>query len=193
MDNISYGQLGYLVLLGAVLIFWFFVQDRAGLGTKVKALAAWGFIFVGVIAVIGLWDDIRSTVAPQQQVMQGEGRIVLPLQADGHYHARLDVNGTPVSFLVDTGATGTVLSAEDAERIGLAPDTLDYISTAQTANGIVRTAPVTLDNVALGPFTDRNVRAYVNEGALGQSLLGMSYLQRYAKIEIADRQLILTR
>ncbi|SIS92038.1 aspartyl protease family protein [Roseivivax lentus] len=193
MDSISYGQLGYLVLLGAVLVFWFFVQDRAGLGQKVKALAAWGFIFLGTIAVIGLWDDIRGTVAPQQQVMQTEGRIILPRQPDGHYHARLSVNGTPVSFLVDTGATGTILSAEDAARLGMSPDTLDYIGTAQTANGLVRTAPVTLDDVALGPFTDRDVRAYVNEGALGQSLLGMSYLQRYSRIEIADNELILTR
>ncbi len=193
MDSISYGQLGYLVLLGAVLVFWFFVQDRAGLGKKVKALAAWGFIFLGTIAVIGLWGDIRNTVAPQQQVMTEAGRIVLPRQADGHYHARLEVNGTPVSFLVDTGATGTVLSAEDAARVGLSPDNLAFSGTAQTANGLVRTAPVTLETVALGPFTDRNVRAYVNEGALGQSLLGMSYLQRFARIEIADNELILTR
>ena len=36
----DYGQFAYLALLGAVLVFWFFVQDRANLGTKVKALAA---------------------------------------------------------------------------------------------------------------------------------------------------------
>ncbi|MHA6323569.1 retropepsin-like aspartic protease family protein [Roseivivax sp. CAU 1753] len=193
MDSMDYGQFAYLALLGAVLVFWFFVQDRANLGRKFKALAAWGFIFAGVIAVIGLWDDIRGTVAPVQKVMTEAGRIVLPRQPDGHYHARLTINGTPVSFLVDTGATGTVLSRKDAARIGLEAEDLAFIATARTANGQVRTAPVTLDRVALGPFTDRDVRAYVNEGALGQSLLGMSYLQRYSRIEIAGNELILER
>ncbi|WP_093009802.1 retropepsin-like aspartic protease family protein [Roseivivax halotolerans] len=193
MDSMDYGQFAYLALLGAVLVFWFFVQDRANLGQKVKALAAWVFIFLGVIAVVGLWDDIRGTVAPQQQVMSESGRIVLPRQADGHYHARLDVNGVPVSFLVDTGATGTVLSQRDAERVGLEAADLQFTQSAETANGTVRTAPVTLDRVALGPFEDRGVRAYVNEGALNQSLLGMSYLQRFGRIEIADDELVLER
>ncbi|MCE0504598.1 TIGR02281 family clan AA aspartic protease [Roseivivax sp. GX 12232] len=193
MDAMDYGQFAYLALLGAVLVFWFFVQDRANLGTKVKALAAWVFIFLGAIAVIGLWDDIRGTVRPQQSYLAEEARIVLPRQADGHYHARLEVNGTPVSFLVDTGASGTVLGQRDAARLGFAPEELAHTGVAETANGSVRTARVTLDSVALGPFEDQNVPAYVTEGALEQSLLGMSYLQRFGRLEIAGDELILER
>ena len=62
-----------------------------------------------------------------------------------------------------------------------------------TANGIVQTAMVRLDEMELGPFTDRAVRASVNGGEMSQSLLGMSYLQRFASIQIADNQLVLTR
>ena len=57
----------------------------------------------------------------------------------------------------------------------------------------MRTAPVRLDRVSLGPVLDRNVYAVVNDGQMQQSLLGMGYLQRWGKIEITGGELILTR
>ncbi|UMA66316.1 TIGR02281 family clan AA aspartic protease [Roseivivax marinus] len=193
MSGNDIGSLIYLVLLGAVLMFWLVVQGRQGMGRTLQQMAAWALIFVGVIAAVGLWGDIRQTVAPRQSVVAEEGRIVLPRAPDGHYYATLQVNGTPTRFMVDTGATGTVLTLSDAERAGLSGDDLAFYSEALTANGTVRTAPVTLDEVALGPFTDRDVPAYVNEGEMGQSLLGMSYLQRFGRIEIAGDELVLER
>ena len=62
-----------------------------------------------------------------------------------------------------------------------------------TANGPVRTAPVRLEDVALGPFHDRDVRAFVNEGEMSKSLLGMEYLNRFARLEINGGRLILER
>ena len=62
-----------------------------------------------------------------------------------------------------------------------------------TAHGPVRTAPVRLDDVAIGPFHDNNVRAFVNEGDMRTSLLGMEYLNTFARIEIAGGRLILER
>ena len=64
---------------------------------------------------------------------------------------------------------------------------------AMTAHGEVRTAPVRLDSVELGPVLDRNVRAWVNEGEMDKSLLGMSYLQRWNRIEITGNALVLSR
>jgi aspartyl protease family protein len=52
---------------------------------------------------------------------------------------------------------------------------------------------VVLDRVALGPIEDRNLRASVNGGQMEQSLLGMAYLDRFDRIEIANDRLILTR
>ncbi|MFT5743094.1 MAG: aspartyl protease family protein [Paracoccaceae bacterium] len=45
----------------------------------------------------------------------------------------------------------------------------------------------------MGEITDSDIRALVNEGELDQSLLGMSYLGLYARIEITGDALILTR
>ena len=193
MSPTDYGNLAYLGLLAAVLVVWMFIANRGGLGRKLQHLAAWGLIFLGVIAAVGLWGDIRQTVMPQQSVFAEEGRVELPRAPDGHYYVSLDLNGVSTRFVIDTGATGMVLSRNDAERAGLTPDQLIFRGQANTANGMVRTAPVRLESVGLGPFTDRNVRAYVNEGEMRTSLLGMSYLQRFDRLEISNGRLILER
>ena len=193
MDFNDFGQLAYLGLLGAVLVFWFVVQARQGLGKIMQQALTWGLLFVGVIAAVGLWDDVRHTVQPRQSVFSEENRIELPRAADGHYYINLKVNEQPIDFVVDTGASGVVLTALDARKIGLDPATLIYTGRAFTANGEVRTAPVKLDEIRIGDIIDRNVRAWVNEGDMDQSLLGMSYLQGYSSIEIRDGSLILTR
>ncbi|MEX0284535.1 MAG: TIGR02281 family clan AA aspartic protease [Paracoccaceae bacterium] len=193
MDGDSWANLAYLVLLGGALVSWYVVQNRASLGTVVKQAGAWVFIFIGVVAVIGLWDDIRQTVRPTAAVFADEGRIEIPRAPDGHYYLTLMVNDAAVKFVVDTGATGVVLSRKDAERAGLELNELSFYSRARTANGEVRTAPVHLNRVALGGIEDHNVPAFVNEGELFGSLLGMSYLQRWSKIEIGNGQMVLSR
>lgn len=183
----------YLSLLGSVLIFWFLIQNRGSLGKVLQHAAIWALIFFGAIAVVGLWDDIRQTVAPRQTVFAEHGRIEIPLSSDGHYYATLNINGQPVRFMIDTGASGTVLSRDDATRVGVTLDDMSFYSTAITANGEVRTAPVVLANVTFGPFSDQGVNAYVNDSEMRDSLLGMSYLNRFERLEISNGRMVLER
>ncbi len=192
MNGDQIAQLAYLGLLGAAVAGWFFSQNSQSLGKTTQQLAAWVLIFVGAIAAVGLWQDIQGTLVPQQSVIS-ENRIAVPQSFDGHYYLTLSVNGAPVEFVVDTGATEMVLTREDAAAIGIDTGSLNFIGTAFTANGAVRTAPVWLDEVRLGPLVDRNVRAVVNDGELFGSLLGMGYLERFSSIEIRGDELILTR
>lgn len=186
-------NLVYLVLLLSAVVFWFFVQNRESLGKLTQQALAWGLIFAGAMAVVALWDDIEGAVMPQQSVFASEGRISLPRAPDGHYYLTAEVNGAPVRFTVDTGASEIVLSRSDAQAAGIDTGNLAYVGRAYTANGEVRTAPVRLENFAIGPIRDTRLRAFVNEGEMDGSLLGMSYLQRYSKIEITDGALTLTR
>lgn len=186
-------ELVYLSVIGLVLAFWLFARTRLRLGQTMQYLAVWGLIFLGAIAVVGLWDDIRGTVVPRQAMFDTDGRIELPRARDGHYYATLDVNGVPTRFVVDTGASVVVLTQEDAQRAGIEPKDLVFLSEAMTANGVVRTAPVRLDSLAIGPFEDRNLRAFVNGGDMNESLLGMSYLQRFDRLEISGGRLVLER
>lgn len=193
MNGFEWGNLIYLGLLLAMVLSWFVAQNRRSIGKLAQQALAWGLIFVGVIAAIGVWDDIRQTIVPTQSVLTETGQIEVPRARDGHYYLTLVINDEPVDFLVDTGASQVVLSHSDAERLGLVTPDLAYTGRAMTANGEVRTAPVRLDSVELGPVLDRNVRAWVNEGEMDKSLLGMSYLQRWNRIEITGNALVLSR
>ncbi len=188
-DNIA--SLAYLGLLGAVLIGWVLVQHRGNLGRIAQQAAVWLLIFLGAIAAVGLWSDIRDAALPQQTMIDA-GQVEVPQSRDGHYYLTLELNGAPVAFVVDTGASDIVLGRDDARRAGVDPDALDYFGTALTANGPVRTAQVRLDRVALGAIEDRNLRAVVTDGDLDRSLLGMGYLRLFGRLEIADGQLVLT-
>ncbi len=193
MTGQDYGQLGYLVLLGSVIAGYFLVANRNQLGKMAQQAAVWGLIFLGAIAAAGLWGDIRSTVPGPQAMRVGEGRIEVPRSPDGHYYLRLGLNGTPVDFIVDTGATDMVLSAEDAARIGIEEGSLRFLGRAVTANGEIRTAATRIDEVRLGGFLDRDVPARVSGGEMPGSLLGMGYLSRFTELSISGGRLTLVR
>lgn len=192
MSADSIAQLIYLGAFVLVLGGGFLLTSKLKLGQTLQMAATWVLIFIGVIAAVGLWGDIQDDLYAGR-VQFDDTSITVPRSTDGHYYLTLDINGTPTPFVVDTGATDIVLSRSDAARAGLDVENLRYLGRALTANGEVRTAPVTLDRVSLGPHEDRNVFAVVNEGALDQSLLGMGYLQRWGRIEIAGGEMTLSR
>lgn len=192
MSGDDIGSLAFLGLMGMVIAASYFVSQRENMGKVAQQAAIWGLIFVGVVAAYGMWGDIQSDVIGRQSVSDG-GQITVPRRGDGHYYLTLEINGEPVNFVVDTGATQMVLTKRDAERVGLEPDTLHYLGSAHTANGVVRTANVRLNEVVLGPIVDQNVPAVVNGGEMEGSLLGMSYLSAFESLEIRSNELVLTR
>lgn len=189
MDSTELPRLIYLVLLGAAVIGWFLAENRGNLGKTARMGMAWGMIFVGIIAGYGLWEDIRSDVMPRQAVMTEDRVIEVPRSSDRHFNLTMRLNGEPIDFVVDTGATDMVLSLADARRAGINPDDLAFAGTARTANGTVSTAWTTIDQVAIGPVIFDNVRVAVNGGEMSGSLLGMSFLDRFDRVEIAGNRL----
>ena len=126
-------------------------------------------------------------------MVSDSGEITVPRSFDGHYYLTLEVNGAPIRFVIDTGATDLVLTPQDASRAGLNTAQLRYTNRAMTANGMIQTAPVRLDLVEVGPISDRLVPAVVNGSPMQESLLGMSYLNLFERISIEDGRMILTR
>ncbi len=119
-------------------------------------------------------------------------RVVLRRAFDGHFYTDAQVNGRVLRFVVDTGATLVVLSREDASAAGLNPDALSYDRRARTANGSVAMAAVTLQEVVIGGVRLRGVRAAVNSAPMDTSLLGMSLLSEFRRMEIEGDRLRLT-
>ncbi|MEH6647756.1 retropepsin-like aspartic protease family protein [Sulfitobacter sp.] len=193
MTSDDTASLIYLALLACAVGGWFIVQNRGGMAKMLQQGMIWGFLFLGVIAAYGLWNDVQRQTMNNQMLQMGNGQISVPRQLDGHYYLTLAINGENIRFVVDTGATDMVLTREDAHRAGLDVDTHNFIGTANTANGQVRTAPVRLNTVRLGDITDTDVYASVNGGEMDGSLLGMGYLEKWGRIEISGGELRLTR
>jgi aspartyl protease family protein len=97
----------------------------------------------------------------------------------GMYTTVGSINGLPVSFLVDTGATVVAMNAQQARRLGIDFRVTGQPSRVTTASGVVNAWAVMLDTVKVGDLLLRNVQAVVLEGAHPETaLLGMSYLGR---------------
>ncbi|MFZ5709141.1 MAG: retropepsin-like aspartic protease family protein [Pseudomonadota bacterium] len=191
MDSSDIPRLLYLAVLLAAVLGYFLVENRRNLGRVAQQAAIWALIFIGVVAAVGLWDDLRRGTMQREAVM-ADGSVEVPKAPDGHFYVSVLVNGKPIRFVIDTGATEVVLTRADAARLGFDPATLAYSDRAGTANGVVLTAPVTLGTVEFAGFRDEAVPAFVNSGALDTSLLGMGYLSRF-RITLAGDTLTLAR
>lgn len=136
----------------------------------------------------GLGADNKPTEATRSSGYTVE----LPVGTDGHFHAEAEINGRSVSVLVDTGASLVALTAEDAEAAGIYVSEKDFTHQMQTANGLARVAPVTLERIAIGDIIIRNVRGIVSEaGAMSVSLLGMAFLSQIERVDMRAGKLIL--
>ena len=194
MSGDSLASIGYLALLLLALGGAYLASHRQSVGKSLQMALVWGMIFMGCMAIYGLWGDIsRDYGRKSLPITQQDGAIALPRASDGHYYVTANVNGTEIEFLVDTGASDIVLSRADAARIGFDLDKLAFLGSARTANGVVPIAYGRLKTMRLGHHIDQAVSVSINGGEMDKSLLGMSYLGRFGRIEMTQDQLILRR
>ena len=124
--------------------------------------------------------------------VEGEQSVRIRKRSDGHFIVRMQVNGIPLSMLVDTGASTVVLKPADAQKLGIDPERLRYSVPVQTANGTTYAAHVRLRTLTLGPINLTDVDALVAKpGALKENLLGMSFLSRLRSYEFSGDYLTL--
>lgn len=169
----------------------------------------WGAVALAGFALIYFFDDIRSalgprghlpsiaemTAAPRPAPPSGfGGEVRLKSDARGHFVFEAYINDRPATFMADTGATLVVITYEDAARLGLSPQSLDFSARVETANGASYVAPVLLDRVRVDDITVRDVQAVVAaRGALATNLLGMSFLGRLSSFAKQGSDLVLVR
>ncbi len=166
-----------------------------------RSLIVFAGLVLGAAGVIGSWLE-RGTSAPARQpetkaaaaAPTSNGARIVSIGRDhrGHFQAHGRVDGRQVSFMVDTGASVIALTERDADRLGIRPSRSAFTAPVQTANGVVRAAPVTLNSVDIGGLVVRDVRALVvSGGGLNENLLGLSYLTRLKRFEYANNKLVL--
>jgi aspartyl protease family protein len=184
----------------AMLVYLLSGARPSDIARVASSIAVWAGLLIaltGVYAYRFEADDffgrVASELVPSEpQVGQG-GEVIVNRRLSGEFSIAARVNGARVTFLFDTGASMVVLTAADARRAGIDTRGLMFDVPVSTANGAALAAEIRLDHVAVGPIVLRGVSALVAKpGALEESLLGMSFLERLKSYTVERGRLILT-
>lgn len=143
------------------------------------------FIHAGIWLGLGLlfYGFFLRQESPPIQVV-GHDRVELARARDGHFHIDGAIQGVPVRFLIDTGASTVSISRELAGRIGLG---CDVASTFRTANGLVQGCTSRVTALDFGPFRVDSLAVAVLPNLAGEPLLGMNALRQVRMEQVADK------
>ncbi len=202
LNNDEAMRLLFLVLLLAFVASGLGLR-RGGLGPAVRQLMTWALITVGLVTVYAYRDPLQRFAAPVLQEFipsrvveitnpEGVRELVVARRPDGHFHLDGEVNGEPVRFLVDTGASATVLTIRDAKRSGIDTADLAFDRPVQTANGVTFYARARAGTLSIGPFSMSDVPvAIMAAEALNTSLLGMDTINRFSGWRVEGNRMVL--
>ncbi|MBV8836531.1 MAG: TIGR02281 family clan AA aspartic protease [Alphaproteobacteria bacterium] len=130
--------------------------------------------------------------APQQTQTSNYRTVTVQSDRQGHFQVEGSVDGRRLDFMVDTGATVVALRERDAGKLGIFPAARDFTGVSSTANGIVRVAPVRLSSLEVNGIRIYDVNAVIiPDHALSVNLLGMSFLSRVRRFEMANGRLVM--
>jgi aspartyl protease family protein len=175
---------------------------RAGAAGFARALGgavAWTAIILGLTGAYAYRFEasefaqrLMGELFPGEPQIGAGGEVIVNRRLAGEFIVPATVDNARIAMLFDTGASTVVLRAEDAAKVGVDARGLKFDVDVVTANGAASAAEVVLDRVAVGPIVARNVAALVaRKGALGQSLLGMSFLERLQSYSVERGRLVL--
>lgn len=170
------------------------VEEQAGKGNGLTTGLKWaplGIVVFWMLVMGLLYAGMKYYLQPKSVVVSATGDLIIPRARDGHFYAPGLVNGVPVNFLVDTGASLVTVSAPFALEAGLAPGVPTVF---RTANGDLPGRIVSGVPVAIGPIAVSRVRIGVGLVGLGagDALLGQSFLSRFDMV-LTKEQMILRK
>jgi len=138
---------------------------------------------IGGTVAAGLMIGLLWPTSHRPAQRGGGTELVIERSSDHHYYADASVNGRPVHFMIDTGASETALTEADAQQIGISVDPSKYEVIGDGASGMVRGQYVQLKTIDLGGLREDDVNAVIVPGAT-VSLLGQPFLEKIDEIVI---------
>jgi aspartyl protease family protein len=185
---------GLLALVSSGLV----ASRRLDLGQSARHAAIWAAILTPLVVGYTFRDDfvaaimrVRTAINPAYGLADAHGAIVIGRGEGGGFYVMGKVNGAPVRFLIDTGATEIVLSPADAGRAGLSVAGLTYSDPSETANGVGYGAAARIGGLDVGSVHLADVPVTINRTAMSASLLGMPFLDHFTSIEVKGDRLFL--
>ena len=185
---------GVYILMATMLVLGGLMARREPFAKLATMALAWVAIFAGGFVLFTFRDDLgmvaqrlraEATGAP---VRQGE-TIRIPMAIDGHFWVEGRVNGEPVKFLIDSGATMTTIGSATAARanVALTPGRDQLV---RTGNGMVRVASGQAEQLTIGPIERDGMRLHVAHGE-NLNVLGMNFLSSLERWGVEGRWLVL--
>lgn len=195
MPEIGGNALIYLLLL--ILPISALIARRVPVVRVLVSLASWCIIAALLVLVIDRREKfdpylqrVASLLKISDQSVQGkETRI--RMAADGHFWARVTINGVPRRMLVDSGATITALSAATASAASLDVRDSMFPIILNTANGSITAQTATVGNIKLGNIVARDLGVVVSPAFGNTDVLGMNFLSKLKSWRVEGRTLIL--
>jgi len=188
-------MLGSLYLLMALMLVAGSLIARRERFAKLATFAlAWIAIFGAGFVLFTFRDDLGYVAqrlraeASGVPVVEGQ-QIRIPMAIDGHFWVEASLNGVPVKFLVDSGATMTTIGRATAESAGVAVSA-NRTQVVRTGNGMLRVSTGRADTLAIGPIERSSVGLHVTENE-DLNVLGMNYLSTMNRWGVEGRWLIL--
>ncbi|WP_404927309.1 TIGR02281 family clan AA aspartic protease [Mesorhizobium sp. ORM16] len=202
VEKDDFGRLIWLGAFGA-LIGAGLLRSGRPLSAMARNLGAWAAIALALIAgyqyryeLQDFANRVTAGLVPGSPlalgIEDGHATVTLDKADNGHFEARILINGAPVRTVVDTGATSTVLTSQDAQAAGINPAALDFTIPVSTANGTARAAAVKTKELAIGGIVRKNMPVMVAApGMLGQSLLGMNFISSLSGFDVRGDRMTL--
>jgi aspartyl protease family protein len=135
---------------------------------------------------------VRSEPVQKQPTQSNYRTVTVESGRGGHFQVEGSVDGRRLDFMVDTGATMVALRERDANKLGIFPRPSEYTGRVSTANGVIPVAPVRLSSLEINGIRVYDVAAAVlPDQALSENLLGMSFLSRVRRFEMANGRLVM--
>jgi len=188
-------QLGSLYLLMAMVLIFGTLMARRERWARLTTMAlAWVAIFGAGFLLLTFRDDLGYVAqrlkaeATGDPVISGK-QMRIPMAIDGHFWIEGSLNGLPVKFLVDSGATMTTIGRDTAAQAGIRVGQRRN-QVVRTGNGILRVATARAASLSIGPIERRQVGLHVADHE-DLNVLGMNYLSSLERWGVEGRWLIL--
>ena len=188
------------VAVGAIVLAaggWMLERERPELARNLRRLGYLGLIAalllqVGVLALQAERSDAALELNSRPALSVSGRETIVPLASDGHFWIEAEVNGQPIEFLVDTGATFTGVGRGDAAALGIRPDPGRAPLELQTANGVITARLGRIDSLRFGNIEVRGLEVAVPQETDDEiRVIGMNLLSRLGSWRVEGDRLIL--
>lgn len=192
-------QSAEFVYLIAILVFVAsaLVVRKVPIGQGLKMFAGWVVIFLAAFVAFQVKDDISGfarQVLDERRAESGGVQVGEDLQIkqslDGHFWVDATLNGAPVRFLVDSGATTTSISGATARRAGIVASSR-IPAVVQTANGMIQVQRGRADSLRVGHIAREDFAVHMSDGFGETNVLGMNFLSSLSGWGVENNRLIL--